>query len=462
MLIKKLSNQQMINNYSSQVEKGIAQISSKKNSKEEAFRKQIEKAYSNVLKGRDSYELASRILDSEPMKARSNDARVIALKKQIKNLEEMYALKDKAFGMLNSDKQAALIDLKKAFKIANVNYRILPEEDLRQMKDSLSSWSGGADFVTNTKKPISNGISSGATVRSPGELHQGSDFEAFNDLSATIRKKKSDPLKDLQDIKNEIDYEIFFTKTKENVRSEASSQQLMTYLNSMELNQKEVLNQKVILQDEQAISKQELDAAVSFKAQKYKEQQELSALQIEEWKTEKEYLDNMELMNQLVRGESFSERQNTLDNERIMIDRQNENDNTDRLAESQNQMLRLGYAVQKRDSIEKLSGENRVKAMEALKSSKPKFEMQPNFLKDENGILFPSNAMTQRVFKRTNSQGDVVSVTIQRVVVDANGHGNVYEQTTDQSGGASYTRNNASISEHVWFNESKGTDVVED
>ena len=462
MLIKKLSNQQMINNYSSQVEKGIAQISSKKNSKEEAFRKQIEKAYSNVLKGRDSYELASRILDSEPMKARSNDARVIALKKQIKNLEEMYALKDKAFGMLNSDKQSALIDLKKAFKIANVNYRILPEEDLRQMKDSLSSWSGGADFVTNTKKPISNGISSGATVRSPGELHQGSDFEAFNDLSATIRKKKSDPLKDLQDIKNEIDYEIFFTKTKENVRSEASSQQLMTYLNSMELNQKEVLNQKIILQDEQAISKQELDAAVSFKAQKYKEQQELSALQIEEWKTEKEYLDNMELMNQLVRGESFSERQNTLDNERIMIDRQNENDNTDRLAESQNQMLRLGYAVQKRDSIEKLSGENRVKAMEALKSSKPKFEMQPNFLKDENGILFPSNAMTQRVFKRTNSQGDVVSVTIQRVVVDANGHGNVYEQTTDQSGGASYTRNNASISEHVWFNESKGTDVVED
>jgi hypothetical protein len=80
----------------------------------------------------------------------------------------------------------------------------------------------------------------------------------------------------------------------------------------------------------------------------------------------------MELMNQLVRGESFSERQNTLDNQRIMIDRQNENDNTDRLAESQNQMLRLDYAVQKRDSIEKLSGENRVKAMEALKSSKPK------------------------------------------------------------------------------------------
>ena len=60
-------------------------------------------------------------------------------------------------------------------------------------------------------------------------------------------------------------------------------------------------------------------------------------------------------------------------------------------------------------------------------------------------FLFPSNQMTQRIFKRTNAQGDVTSVTIQRIVVDSNGYGVVYEQTTDQSGKAFYTRNNASI-----------------
>ena len=55
-----------------------------------------------------------------------------------------------------------------------------------------------------------------------------------------------------------------------------------------------------------------------------------------------------------------------------------------------------------------------------------------------------------------------IQATIQRVVVDINGYGSVYEQTTDQNGAASYTRNNASISEHVWFNESKGVDVLKD
>ncbi|MDG1349925.1 MAG: hypothetical protein P8P80_02400 [Crocinitomicaceae bacterium] len=462
MLIKKLSDQQMINTYSSQVESGIAEISSKKNSEEEAFRKQIEKAYSNVLKGRDSYDLASRILDSEPMKARANDARVIALKKQIKSLEEMYTLKDKAFSAKGADKQSALIDLRKAFKIANDNYRILPDDERTQMKDSLSSWSGGADFVNNSKKPEQSASNTGTMVRSPGELHEGSDFEAFNDLSLSIQKRKSDPLKDLQDVKNKIDYEVFFAKTKESVRNEASTKEMQTYMNAMQMNEKAVNNQKLLLQEEQANAKQVLDSELNIKAQTYKQQQELSAFQIEEWKTEKEYQDNIELLNQLVRDESFTERQNTLNNERELIDRTNDIDNTERLAASKSQMLSLDYEVQKREAKEKLAGENRVKELEDLKSSKPEFESQPNYLKDENGILFPSNAMTQRVFKRTNSQGDVVSVTIQRVVVDINGYGSVYEQTTDQNGAASYTRNNASISEHVWFNESKGVDVLKD
>ena len=66
----------------------IAEISGKKSSVESGFRKQIEKAYSNVLKGPEFYELATRILDSEPMKARANDPKVVALKKQIKKMEQ--------------------------------------------------------------------------------------------------------------------------------------------------------------------------------------------------------------------------------------------------------------------------------------------------------------------------------------------------------------------------------------
>jgi hypothetical protein len=461
-LIKKLSNQRIINTYAQQVENGIAEISGKKSSEESGFRKQIEKAYSNVLKGPEFYELATRILDSEPMKARAKDQKVIALKKQIKSLEEMYAMKQQAMNKLSSDKQGALLEMKKAYKIANANYRIIPEDDLKQMKDSLSSWAGGADFISSKNPPSQVNSNGGSLVNTPGELHNGSDFEAFNDLSATIRKRKSEPLKDLQDVRNEIDYELFFDKTNENVRNEASSKEMQTFMNTVEINQKEVNSLNVDLQQDQQSSQQDFDAAVQFKAYKTREKQEVSALQIEEWKTEKEYLLSMDRLNQIERGESFSERQNILDNERVMINRQNDIDNEERLYNSQKQILQLGFEVQQRDSLAKVSGEDRVRVLESLKSTKTTYATQPNFLKDENGILFPSNKMTQRVFKRTNAQGDVTSVTIQRVVVDPNGYGVVYEQTTNQSGTAFYTRNNASVSEHVWFNESSGADVVQE
>ena len=232
-------------------------------------------------------------------------------------------------------------------------------------------------------------------------------------------------------------------------------------MNVAEINQKEVRSMNVDLQEGQQIIRQEFDAAISRKAEQTLEKQEISALQIEEWRTENEYLLSMDRLNQLERSASFSERQNTLDNERIIIDRENGVDNEERLYDSQKQMRRFGFEVQQRDSLAKTGSEDRLRALESLKSSKPSFVTQPNYLKDENGVLFPSNKMTQRVFKRTNAQGDVTSVTIQRVVVDPNGYGVVYEQTTDQSGQAFYTRNNASVSEHVWFNESPGTDVVQ-
>ena len=460
-LIKKLSNQQIINTYRQQVENGIAEISGKKSSEESGFRKQIEKAYSNVLKGPDFYELATRILDSEPMKARAKDPKVIALKKQIENLENMYVLKEAAISKYSSDKKEALIEMKKAYKIANANYRIIPEDDLKQMRDSLSSWSGGADFISSTKTPTQVNSNAGSLINGPGEIHDGSDFDAFNDLSATIRKRKSNPLKDLQDVKNEIDYENFFEKTNERVRNEASSKTMQSFMNAVEINQKEVNSLNIDLQEDQQNAQQEWDEAVRRKAKTTKEKQEISALQIEEWRTEKEHLLSMDRLSQIERGESFSERQNTLDNERIVINRQNDIDNEERLNDSQKQMLTLGFEVQLRDSLAKIGGEDRVRVMESLKSSKPNYLTQPNFLKDEDGVLFPSNQMTQRIFKRTNGQGDVTSVTIQRIVVDSNGYGVVYEQTTDQSGKAFYTRNNASVSEHVWFNESRGTDVIQ-
>ena len=243
----------------------------------------------------------------------------------------------------------------------------IPEDDLKQMRDFLSSWSGGADFISSIKTPTQVNSNAGSVINGPGEIHDGSDFDAFNDLSATIRKRKNNLLKDLQDVKNEIDYENFFEKTNERVRNEASSKSMQSFMNAVEINQKEVNSLNINLQEDQQNAQQEWDEAVRRKAKTSREKQEISALQIEEWRTEKEHLLSMDRLSQIERGESFSERQNTLDNERIFINRQNDIDNEERLNYSQKQMLTLGFEVQFRDSLAKIRGEDRVRVMENLK-----------------------------------------------------------------------------------------------
>ena len=117
-------------------------------------------------------------------------------------------------------------------------------------------------------------------------------------------------------------------------------------------------------------------------------QQELSALQLDVWRTEKDYMLKMNFLSTEERNESFASKQNLLDNERQLIERQNASDNVDRLEGNRSQMLRLGFEQQRKDSIAKIRGEERMKVLESLKSSQPNYETQANFLKDENGILF--------------------------------------------------------------------------
>ena len=83
----------------------------------------------------------------------------------------MYVLKEEAISKYSSDKKEALIEMKKAYKIANANYRIIPEDDLKQMRDSLSSWSGGADFISSTKTPTQVNSNAGSVINGLSLIH---------------------------------------------------------------------------------------------------------------------------------------------------------------------------------------------------------------------------------------------------------------------------------------------------
>ena len=461
--ITNLTDESLIRSFSDQVKIGIASITTKKYEEKEAFYQQLEKANENFMKGPDFYDKAIKVLDSDLMKEFANAPEIKNLKKKIGGMKNFYELKKNAFLNFNTNKGDAVSDLKEALKIGNEYYAVTPKKEINEIRDSLRSWTGGTNFVVKTNNTVitaSNSTSS--VVRSPGERHSGSDIDAFNDLNYTIAHRKSQPLLDLQAVKNDIDYELFFDKTVESVRSEKSSDDMKLYMNQLEMNAQFDANHKIELQNKQAESRQKLEFEVKDRNEYALKQQEESATQIQDWVDNSDYLVELELLTQYRRNQSFDEMSKKRENERILIASLNSEDNEQRQYKSQAAVMKLGYEQFLRDSIAKRGGEDRSKQIESLKSNKPIYPTQPNFLKDEDGVVFPSNEVTERIFKIKNSKGFVTSVIVQRVVVDVNGFGVVYEKTTREGGGSYFTRNNASISEYNWFNESTGTNVIQE
>ena len=113
-----------------------------------------------------------------------------------------------------------------------------------------------------------------------------------------------------------------------------------------------------------------------------------------------------------------------------------------------------------KDSILKAEIDPRSTKIQKMKDYQKYYEATPNYLKNEAGVLYEKNKMTEVIYKIKNLQGYVSSVVIRRIVVDMNGYGVVYEQTTNENGKNSFTRNGLLITETIWFNESTGDNVI--
>ena len=460
--ISNLSDQILIDKFKIQVRDGIESVRVKKSKEREAFYQQLDKANSNFLKGPDFYDKAIKILDSDLMKPYRGEPEMIKLKNRILSMDQFYNLKKGAFTNYVKNSTGAISDLKKALKIGNDNFSVTPKTDLNEIRDSLQSWTGSTGLSSSSQSSTVSGYNnSGSVVRTPGIVHSGSDVDAYNDLALTMKRKKSDPLEDLQDVKNDIDYEVYFNNTVNAVRNEKSADEMKFFQNEIEIKEREVALQKIELQKEQDEERQNLESAVKSRNEYALFQQEASAEQIKKWNDEKDYLIELELLNQARRNQSFEEKNRIHENERILLLEENDIASEQRQYKSQDHLMKLDRDRFIKDSLEKLGGENRALEVEKLKSFKPEYATQPNFLKNEDGILFAPNAVTEGVFKIENSKGFVISVIVQRVVVDSNGYGVVYEKTTKENGSSYYSRNGAAITEYIWFNESMGQNVIE-
>ena len=61
--------------------------------------------------------------------------------------------------------------------------------------------------------------------------------------------------------------------------------------------------------------------------------------------------------------------------------------------------------------------------IQQIAGSRVELKTTPNYLKDENGVLFPNNSLTEKTYQIKNKEGFVTKVIVRRVVVDPNGHG---------------------------------------
>jgi hypothetical protein len=105
-------------------------------------------------------------------------------------------------------------------------------------------------------------------------------------------------------------------------------------------------------------------------------------------------------------------------------------------------------------------GQTQYEQIQKTASSAVQLKTTPNYLRDENGVLFAANTLTEKTYQLKNKEGYVTKVIVRRVVVDPNGHGVVYEQTTDENGKTYFTRDGQVSTEYIWFNESTGANVL--
>lgn len=101
------------------------------------------------------------------------------------------------------------------------------------------------------------------------------------------------------------------------------------------------------------------------------------------------------------------------------------------------------------------------RAQENRLNFKENTTMPPNYLKDDKGVCFPWNTMTELVYIFEDPFGFEVGKLVRRVVVNAQGYGVVYEQTINEHGNSSYTLDGQLITEANWLHDSKGTPFFE-
>lgn len=461
--IAKFKKQTLIDQYSKELQNGMKKVTDWKNSQDQIYKDQLAKANENFLKGPQFYGMAKNILNSDPMKSRQNEPSVIELKDKIAKMEAYFVQRKSAYQTVKAKNNAqGLKELKAVQVIANTNARNLPASELTQIQKSIDSLTTlTTPVVVKAAPSTKEDVIVGTQLKAPGERTSGTPEQAFNDLNKTSQQKAERPQEQLQEIKNVFDYQNHFNETMAEVQQETTDQNMESFKSEQTVIERK---NQVAADQRQADLQGELqknEVAVSTRNAVQENKQNDNAENITSWKDAKDVSNANEQKAADKLQESELSRSNRLSNEESMRNDQLKTQEEKDLKTQEK--IKTGYevSVTKRDVTQAENQDQQFEQIEKVASSKTTLTNAPNNLKDEDGVLFPKNAMTERTYTVKNNQGFVTKVIVRRVVVDKNGYGVVFEQTTTEDGVNTFTRNDQVITDYIWFNESTGANVIE-
>jgi hypothetical protein len=280
-------------------------------------------------------------------------------------------------------------------------------------------------------------------------------------LNKTSQQKAERPQEQLQEIKNVFDYQNHFNETMSAVQQESTDQNMESFKSEQTMidrkNQVAADQRQGDLQNEL----QKNEVAVTTRNKTQEEKQNQNAENISTWKDAKDVSNANQQKASDKLQESELSRSNHLSNEESVRAEKLKNQEQKDLSAQETMKTNYEVSVSKRDNDNATNQDQQYEQIEKMAESKVELTNAPNNLKDEDGVLFPKNAMTERTYTVKNSQGFVTTVIVRRVVVDKNGYGVVFEQTTKEDGVNNFTRNGQIITDYIWFNESTGANVIE-
>ena len=464
--IAKFKKQSLIDQYSKELQNGMKKVMDWKTSQEQIYKDQLAKAKENFTKGPQFYSVAKSILNSDPMKSRQNEPSVIELKEKISKMEAYYAKRKSAYSTVKSkNNELALNELKAVQTLATSNVSSLPATELPQLQKSIDSLINltkvATTVVTKTTPVVKEDVIVGTQLKAPGERSKGTAEQAFNDLNKTAQQKAEQPQQKIQEIKDVFDYQNHFNEIVSAIHQETTDKNVEGFKAEQTMidrkNQEESVERQADIQ--KAVQKNEV--AVTMRNKEQEDKQVQNAQSISNWKDAKDVSNRIEQIaadNIQEAGMAASNR--VTNQESLSADKLKEKEEKD-LKVQQKMKTDYEISVSKRDTENAENQDKQYVQVQKMAASKLELTNTPNNLKDEDGVLFPKNAMTEQTYTQKNAQGFVTTVIIRRVVVDNNGYGVVFEQTTKEDGVNFFTRNGQIITDYIWFNESTGANVIE-